>query len=298
MSAQNFIIADWGSTNVRMSLFTDGKLSDQKTSDQGITKVPGQQCREVFDALTAEWFSKYGPLPVTMAGMVGSVNGWVDAPYLRCPTDLNHLKDKLCPVPHPEGYDIKVIPGLCTYDEDNYNIMRGEETQIAGALKLAPSSIYVMPGTHSKWVYMEGTTVKSFRTCMTGELHAVLMKNTLVGFGTPAQEPDFEAFKAGLQKGRQADLLPSLFEVRGARVLQAIKASSASDYLSGLLIGNEASVMLKGLNACDLNLTIVANSTLSKRYKEAFDELGIKSSICDGAQALLEGILPIAKERS
>lgn len=93
-------------------------------------------------------------------------------------------------------------------------------------------------------------------------------------------------------------MLPSLFEVRGARVLQAIKASSASDYLSGLLIGNEASVMLKGLNACDLNLTIVANSTLSKRYKEAFDELGIKSSICDGAQALLEGILPIAKERS
>ncbi|XPE24955.1 2-dehydro-3-deoxygalactonokinase [Shigella sonnei] len=30
--------------------------------------------------------------------------------------------------------------------------MRGEETQLIGTRALAPSSLYVMPGTHCEWV--------------------------------------------------------------------------------------------------------------------------------------------------
>ena len=297
MTAETFIIADWGSTNIRAFLYLDGKEAERRDSSEGITKVQGRDCEAVFDKLTGAWFKEHGPLPVTLAGMVGSVNGWVDAPYLDCPADLSALASRLCPVTHSKGYDIRVIPGICVRDSANYNVMRGEETQLAGSLRLAPADIYVMPGTHCKWVYMDGSRVQTFRTAMTGELHATLLKNTLVGFGLPEQKKSApETFKRGLQEGRDRALLPLLFEIRAARILGGVDPAEVSEYLSGVLIGNEIASL--GSVAQGQKIGIVANNALAHRYAEAFKEVGIEVSLIDGEQAFREGIVPIARERA
>ena len=91
MSAKNFVVCDWGSTNIRAFLYLDGKQVEIKKSHEGVTTVRGKDCEGAFDRLTAEWFQKYGPMPTIMAGMVGSINGWTDAAYLDSPVDFRQL---------------------------------------------------------------------------------------------------------------------------------------------------------------------------------------------------------------
>ena len=231
MSAKNFVVMDWGSTNVRAFLFIDDKQVDTKKSPEGVTVVRGQACEGVFDRLTADWFAKYGPMPTIMAGMVGSINGWADAQYLQCPVNLDELPNHLTEVKHSKGYKIRIVPGLCVKDPDNYNVIRGEETQLVGAIKKQSSKVYLMPGTHCKWVLADGAKINSFRTAMTGEMHSIMMKYSLVGLGAGEQEESMSDFEAGLERGyNENNIVPRLFEIRGANILGAIKPSHVGEF--------------------------------------------------------------------
>lgn len=297
MPNANFIVADWGSTNIRAFLYINHKLVESKKSDQGITKVQGQNCAQVFKELCQPWLDKYGKLPCVLAGMVGSINGWVDAPYLDCPVTLSELDKYLCDVPNEFGTTIKVVPGLDIKDSDNYNVMRGEEIQLAGALKIKPLSYYLMPGTHCKWVKLNGSTVESFRTVMTGELHNILLNHSLVGMGAGIQENNDQAFTDGLKFGfTENNILPHLFEVRGQRIVGNLNPAHVKDYLSGLLIGSEVASMLKLFNApTGSTIGLIGNDFLNQRYKQALSLAQINAIEINGDQAFIEGILPLAK---
>lgn len=296
----NFVVIDWGSSNIRAFLYIDGKQVDVKKSHEGVTTVRGKDCEGAFDRLTKEWFDKYGPLPVTMAGMVGSINGWTDAQYLDCPVDLSQISSNLTTVNHSKGYDIKIIPGICVRDPNNYNVIRGEETQLAGAMNKFSSKVYLMPGTHCKWVRAEGKSVQSFRTAMTGELHAILMQYSLVGLGAGEQEQDLETFKQGLDRGyNENNIVPRLFEIRGANILGAIKPCHVGEFLSGMLIGAEIASMKKifEISKDDGAITIIANPFFNERYGIGLDMAGFAHECIDGDTAILAGIVPIAQNR-
>lgn len=297
MSAKNFVVMDWGSTNIRAFLYLDNQKKEVKKSHEGVTVVRGKDCEGAFDRLTAEWFAKYGPLPVIMAGMVGSINGWADAQYLECPVNLDELPGHLTEVKHSKGYKIRIVPGLCVRDPDNYNVIRGEETQLAGAICKRPSRVYLMPGTHCKWVLADGAKIESFRTAMTGELHSVLMQYSLIGLGAGDQEESVPDFEAGLKRGfGENNILPRLFEIRGANILGGIKHSHVGEYLSGLLIGAEIASMEKifKFTSADGALGIIASPSLTVRYAKGLQLAGLKSFSLEGDEAFLEGILPLA----
>ncbi len=298
MGSKNYILADWGSTNIRAFLFIDGKKQEERQSKEGVTTVRGPDCQGAFDRLTQDWFDKYGPMQSIIAGMVGSVNGWVDAPYLDCPVDLNDLSSKLTPVDHPKGHQIRIIPGICMRDPDNYNVIRGEETQLAGAVRSAPSRVYLMPGTHCKWVMCNGTKVESFRTAMTGELHSILMDNSLVGAGAGEQKTSLEAFKKGLDLGfTENNIVPRLFEVRAARILGGIAPEHTKEHLSGLLMGSEIASMQKifKFNKEDGPIVIIGTPFFIERYSLALQAAGIECSGLDGDSAFLQGIDYVAQ---
>ncbi|MDK2025058.1 2-dehydro-3-deoxygalactonokinase, partial [Escherichia coli] len=81
-------------------------------------------------------------------------------------------------------------------------------------------SVYVMPGTHCKWVLADRLQIHDFRTVLTGELHHLLRQHSLIGAGLPPQEMSADAFAAGLQRGiNNPAVLPQLFEVRASHVL-------------------------------------------------------------------------------
>lgn len=300
MSAKNFIVIDWGSTNIRAFLYIDGKQIAEKKSHEGVTSVRGKDCEGAFDRLTAEWMEKYGALPVVMSGMVGSINGWADAQYLDCPVQLSELPDHLTEVHHTKGYKIRIVPGICVRDPDNYNVIRGEEVQLAGALKKNPSRVYLMPGTHCKWVLCDGMKVESFRTAMTGELHALMLKYSLIGLGAGEQEESEADYLKGLERGYQENnIIPRLFEIRGANILGGIKPSHVGEFLSGMLIGAEIASMQKifKFTKDDGAIGLIASPFLNARYEKGLRLAGLDSFCVNGDEAFLGGILPIAESQ-
>ena len=222
--------------------------------------------------------------------MVGSNVGWKVAPYLPVPAHFSAIGEQLTSV----GDNIWIIPGLCVSRDDNHNVMRGEETQLLGARTLSPSSVYVMPGTHCKWVQADAEQIHDFRTVMTGELHHLLLNHSLVGAGLPEQQASSEAFAAGLERGIASPaVLPQLFEVRASHVLGNLPREQVSEFLSGLLIGAEVASM-RDFIAHEQAITIVAGASLTSRYEQAFRAVGRDVATVSGDTAFQAGIRSIA----
>ncbi|WP_133623597.1 2-dehydro-3-deoxygalactonokinase [Erwinia sp. LJJL01] len=288
----SYIAIDWGSTNLRAWHYQQGACVEQRRSEAGVTRLNGRRCAEVFAEVTAGW--PVDDVPVVMAGMVGSNAGWQPVPYLSCPVRLSDIAARLTRVDNRAW----VVPGLSVQREDNANVMRGEETQLLGALQLAPADVYVMPGTHAKWVQAEADKIIDFRTVMTGELHHLLLTQSLVGAGLPEQREDRAAFRDGLAIGSSdRSILSRLFEVRAAHVLGGRDRATISDFLSGLLIGHEAALMA-GQYAVKAGrpVTIIAGEALAQRYQQALRFVGLNTQTLAGDSAFQHGIRSIANE--
>ncbi|MCW1876855.1 2-dehydro-3-deoxygalactonokinase [Erwinia sp. INIA-01] len=283
-----YIAIDWGSTNLRAWLCQNGTATQSRHSQQGITRLNGQTPQAVLAELTHGWCDS--DTPIIMAGMVGSNVGWKEAPYLPLPVTLNGIGERLT---HVTG-QVWIVPGLSVNRSDNHNVIRGEETQLLGAYQLAPSSLYVLPGTHSKWVQADSECINDFRTQMTGELHDVLLRHTLVGAGLPPQVIAPQAFSEGLTHGlNDPAVLPMLFEVRAAYVLGALPREQVSEFLSGVLIGAEVAAMAT-LYSGQQAMTLVAGANLAARYRQALDAIGRNVTVVEGDTAFQAGIRSIA----
>jgi len=283
-----YIAIDWGSTNLRAWLYQGEQCLESRQSEAGVTRLNGKSPEAVLAEVTQHW--RDSATPVVMAGMVGSNVGWKVAPYLSVPAHFSAIGEQLTSV----GDNIWIIPGLCVSRDDNHNVMRGEETQLLGARTLSPSSVYVMPGTHCKWVQADAEQIHDFRTVMTGELHHLLLNHSLVGAGLPEQEASSEAFAAGLERGLASpDVLPQLFEVRASHVLGNLPREQVNEFLSGLLIGAEVASM-RDFVAHEQAITIVAGASLTSRYEQAFRAVGRDVATVSGDTAFQAGIRSIA----
>ena len=283
-----YIAIDWGSTNLRAWLYQGEECLENRQSEAGVTRLNGRSPEAVLAEITAGW--REASTPVVMAGMVGSNVGWKIAPYLPVPVHFSAIGQQLTPV----GDKVWIIPGLSVSRDDNHNVMRGEETQLLGARYLAPAPLYVMPGTHCKWVLADNQQVFDFRTVMTGELHHLLLNHSLVGAGLPEQEASAHAFTAGLEKGlSEPALLPQLFEIRASHVLGTLPREQVSEFLSGLLIGAEVANMCERFPG-EQAITIVSGKSLADRYQQALSAIGRRATWISGDMAFQAGIRSIA----
>ncbi|WP_105628659.1 2-dehydro-3-deoxygalactonokinase [Cronobacter malonaticus] len=285
-----YIAIDWGSTNLRAWLYQDEQCLESRQSEAGVTRLNGRTPEAVLAQVTEGW--RDDATPVVMAGMVGSNAGWKIAPYLPCPARFADIGSQLTTVAERAF----IIPGLCVSREDNRNVMRGEETQLLGARELAPAPLYIMPGTHCKWVQADAQQVNDFRTVMTGELHHLLLTHSLIGAGLPEQQQSADAFNAGLEQGAETDApLTRLFEVRAAHVLGSLAREHVAEFLSGLLIGNEVASQLRHWQPDSKQpLTLVASPSLASRYQRALAVLGYTARALEGDRAFQTGIRSLA----
>ncbi|MGL4723819.1 MAG: 2-dehydro-3-deoxygalactonokinase [Scandinavium sp.] len=283
-----YIAIDWGSTNLRAWHYQGDECLENRQSEAGATRLNGRSPEAVLAEITAGW--REDNTPVVMAGMVGSNVGWKIAPYLPVPVHFSAIGQQLTTV----ADKVWIIPGLSVSRDDNHNVMRGEETQLLGARHLAPAPLYVMPGTHCKWVLADNQQVFDFRTVMTGELHHLLLRHSLVGAGLPEQETSPAAFASGLEKGlSEPALLPQLFEIRASHVLGNLPREHVSEFLSGLLIGAEVANMCERFPG-EQEITIVAGHSLAERYQQALSAVGRRSTMVSGDTAFQAGIRSIA----
>ena len=253
-----FIGIDWGTTHRRAALIgAGGALLDERADDDGALACKGR-FRASLEALVAAWPGATPDLPVVMAGMVGAAIGWQAVPYLDGATALSDLPRHLVPVAEaPAGRRWFIAPGWCLRGEAGaVDVMRGEETQLFGALHLlghdAADGCYVLPGTHSKWVRLHAGRITELRTYMTGELFALLRQHgTLASAMQSAQasgaaglrhesvadDPDF--LRGVAEAARGPVLTHALFGARARVVTGAMAPNAAAAYVSGLLIGAE-----------------------------------------------------------
>lgn len=272
---------DWGTSSLRAYLIsTQGEVLDRVVAGEGIMQVVDGDFERVFERLVEPWLMK-NRVPVIASGMITSRNGWLETAYLPVPSGAEDLAEALVPVPTAQGSDLRFVTGLTTTSHLGApDVMRGEETQIVGAVETGlDERIFVMPGTHSKWVSVRGGCIENFETFMSGEIYAALCHHTILGTlmnDSPFNEEGFrEGVAAGLDAGSK--LLHTLFHVRTMPLFGKISEDKVNDYLSGMLIGAEIQGAT-GQTLMDIPVTIVGRDDLADRYAIALHVSGKQST--------------------
>jgi 2-dehydro-3-deoxygalactonokinase len=287
---------DWGTSAFRAFLLdAEGGVLDRRAGSHGILTVTDGDFGRVLSSQVGDWL-KARAVPILMSGMIGSRQGWIEAPYVPCPGGLADLAGGLVTVSLART-PIHVVPGMEVSSPSMRDVMRGEETQVFGALTTlggADGGRFLLPGTHSKWVRVSGGRIMSFSTYMTGEIYAACRDHTILG--RLMQDGESEAAFArgvsdGARPGTPGALLHRLFGARTAGLFGEIPGSDLPDYLSGLLIGAE--VFDAGLND-DTAVHIIASEALARRYRAAAAKLGLTTAVLD-PDCVAAGHLAIAR---
>ena len=262
------IAIDWGTTSFRAyRLDRAGAVVDSRVADKGILKVPPGQFPQTLDELIIGW----DDAPIVMSGMVGSRQGWVEAPYAPCPAGFGEIAAALKEV-RWKNRRAWIVPGVSCRDAAGVpDVMRGEETQILGC---GVDGTICLPGTHSKWVEVRGGRIERFWTAMTGEAYAVLKQHSILGRMMEEGAADPEAFAQGVRRsGDEGGLLHHLFGVRTRGLMNELAPAASAPYLSGILIGHE----LRAQAAQSFSL--LGTAELAALYREAAEVLGLRAKI-------------------
>jgi 2-dehydro-3-deoxygalactonokinase len=232
---------DWGTSSFRAYRLREGAIIDRIETRGGILGIPTGAFPAALRAALAPWLAA-GESEILMCGMVGSRQGWAEAPYLPCPASPAEIAAAALTLRF-EGARVRLLPGLVTRGLDGVpDVMRGEETKLAGLLAmLGPGPALVcLPGTHSKWARLEAGRITGFTTHMTGELRAVLLDHSILGRLAQPAPPDEAAFRRGLDRAAApGGLAQHLFGTRALGLLGELPVTATESYLSGLLIGAE-----------------------------------------------------------
>jgi 2-dehydro-3-deoxygalactonokinase len=289
-----WIAVDWGTSNLRVwAMDGAGQILAEATSDDGMGKLARADFEPALLRLITPWLAA-GPVPIVACGMVGSRQGWCEAPYRAVPcTPLDSAAQVIAPATDPR-LQVHIAPGL--KQASPADVMRGEETQIAGALRLMPNydGIFCLPGTHSKWVQISAGEVVNFQTFMTGELFALLSEHSVLRHGMQDGGWEDAAFDTGLSDAisRPERIAARLFSLRAEGLIAGLSPAAAKSRLSGLLIGIE----LAGARPYWLGqrVTLIGAEKISAAYARALSAQGVEAQTLPATACTLAGLASLA----
>ena len=296
MPDTRLIAIDWGTTSARAYwLDGGGRIVDERNAPLGIQKIIDRDFAGALARLCGELPSG---VPLLACGMIGSRQGWIETPYRDCPAGFGAIAAMLTVVP---GTRVHIVPGLICRDRNRVpDVMRGEETQLFGALPddLRGRHAVVLPGTHSKWAIVSDSGIETFATFMTGELYAVLREHSILG-RLVAPGHDASALERGLRHSLREDaaLSHDLFSARTLALTGVLAPAGITDYLSGLLLGAEiaaARVWLAQHQLASAAVALVGDAMLSERYRSALAVAAIDATL-GPTDAAARGLWRIAK---
>jgi len=296
------IVADWGTSCLRAFLCKLNIEENLKVIDSfegsGVKTINGQ-FEEYLLAKIDHWRQAYGNIPLILSGQIGSSIGWKETRYLACPISPAALADS-CLSFKAKEHPIYIVPGVSFEKSGTYpDVMRGEELQVLGWLQLDAKHkigkhLLCLPGTHTKWVYVEDGEIKHFKTAMTGELfdmltnHSILIQQKSTHFST-------EHFLEGIECSKInnfSSLLNDLFSVRSKQLFGELNEDTSMSYLSGILIGSDVKAAIN-MGMCQMNefdkVVIIGATKLSQHFSQALSKFSIESQLYDVTQASLAG---------
>ncbi len=299
MSRAGYVVGDWGTSRLRLFLcIGPGEVLDT-VDGPGVAAVK-RPFDALFESIMRPWESEHGPLTAVMCGMIGSSIGWVPAPYVNCPADPEKIIDACIAL---RGGRVHIVPGArCENRLRAADFMRGEETQILGALTLDPTlrrgrHLLCLPGTHTKWVLLEDGIIVEFLTALTGELFGTLRDHSILvpSDGRSETVTSDAAFDEGIKRFHefpQTQVLHRLFECRSRMLNGELGARNAASFLSGLLIASDVSGALQVFadSPTKTPLRLIGEPRLTQLYATAFQHQSCGAQQLDGAAASLAGL--------
>lgn len=285
----NWLAVDWGTSNLRVwSMSNNDTVLAEASSGDGMGKLAPDQFEPALRAIAGNWMN--GTTTVVACGMIGARQGWIEAPYTTVPC-----------APITEGFvqavtsdpdlHVHVIPGLRQLTPPD--VMRGEETQIAGFLARNPNwdGVLCLPGTHTKWAHVSANEVVSFKTFMTGELFETICRQTVLRHSIGADGWDDTAFHDALMDtlSRPERISSDLFSLRAAGLLHNLSPAAARARLSGLLIGSE----LAGARPYWLGqqVAVIGAGELSDLYVDVLAKQGVPARQVQADTTTLDGLI-------
>ncbi|MDV4169234.1 2-dehydro-3-deoxygalactonokinase [Rhodovulum sp. FJ3] len=289
MSGTAWIAADWGTSNLRLwAMGDDGTPVSERRSDRGMGTLSPDEFEGAFLDLAGDLIGD-GPCDVVICGMAGARQGWVEAAYTTTPCAPIAETATRVPTRDPR-LNVRILPGLCQMSPPD--VMRGEETQIAGYLAGAPDfdGVICLPGTHSKWARVSGGMVQTFRTFMTGELfHLTATQSILrhsIGKGW-----DHDAFPDAVAQGFNTPgrVTTDLFSLRAASLVGGTDGATIRARLSGLLMGIELNgaqdLMTQG------DVVLIGAPDLCDHYEQAIRAIGGRAQRAEATAMTLAGLI-------
>ena len=295
------IAVDWGTSSFRAyRLDANGGIAERRESPAGILRVRGGDFATALEAEIGPWLQRDPDPLVVMSGMIGSRQGWREVPYVECPATLEEVADGLERVDWGEG-EAWIVPGLLDESRPGQpDVMRGEETQVFGALASLPAGggLVCLPGTHSKWVRVGktpagGGAIEGFATYMTGEVYDLLQGHSILSrLMTKGAVSVDRWFLEGVALGQAGGLLNRLFSARSRALTGDLPEDEVRSYLSGLLIGDELASAVPD-EAVEVHL--IGAPPLAALYEAALQKLGHTVVALDG-DAVAAGLFALARQ--
>lgn len=287
MAGPDWIAVDWGTSHLRLWLMAGSSVLERRTSDTGM----GTLAREGFEPALKALLPDIGyRTPVIVCGMAGSRQGWAEAPYATVPCPPPSAAQAVRVATSDPALDVRILPGV--KQDSPADVMRGEETQVAGFLALNKGwdGVICLPGTHSKWVHVSAGEIVSFRTFLTGEMFALLSERSVLRHSVAVDGWDAEAFDAAISHamGRPAGIAADLFALRAEALLHGLDPVAARARLSGLLIGME----LAAARAYWLGqqVAVLGAQGVASAYRAALQAQAVPVTLADADRMTLEGL--------
>ncbi|WP_425039239.1 2-dehydro-3-deoxygalactonokinase [Primorskyibacter sp. S187A] len=286
-----WIAVDWGTSHLRVWAMRGDTVLADASSDAGMGSLARAEFEQALLELIGPWLpaqdAPHG-IQVLICGMAGARQGWAEAPYraVPCAAEQDHAI-------HVQTRDNRIaafiLPGV--KQESPADVMRGEETQIAGFIARNPDwdGTLVLPGSHCKWVQISAREIVSFRTALTGEMFAALSRNTVLRHSL-GEGWDRAAFDDGVADGlaRPEHLVTRLFSLRAEGLLHGLDPDAAKARLSGLLIGMElAATRPYWLGQ---QIALIGDTALTALYARALEAQGVPSAPQNATLLTLAGL--------
>ena len=287
--AANWVAVDWGTTNLRVWVIgRNGGIINHMPSSHGISGLEKPEFEPVLLRTLKPYLTAENPLTVICCGMAGSRKGWHEAPYMPTPCAPLRIRNIVSVPTRDRWLNAHIVAGVKQCDPAD--VMRGEETQIAGVLRRHPdfAGYICLPGTHTKWAYVESGNITHFKTFMTGEMFSLLANRSVLRHSVNAESCDSDAFRQGVESvlADPAGMIAGLFGLRAGDLLSATKPEISGGLLSGYLIGAEVAAIRRAITS----VTIVGAARLSRLYADALALMGIEAMIEDGTECTLAGL--------
>jgi len=285
-----WIAIDWGTTHCRAyAMNKNNEVIDERSSHRGMGSLDPAEFEPALLELIEDWLTQTEKMRIIASGMVGARQGWQEVSYSSVPHKMDYLPVEAVRELNDPRLDVYIVGGIC--QEQPADVMRGEETQIAGLLNTTglDNGIIGLPGTHAKWVTVKNRVLESFQTFMTGELHAILSSHSILRLDTQSDDWSDKTFLHAIETAYKnpEKLSAHLFTIRATKLVRN-DTSSTSAQLSGLLLGTELNATQKLWQGQTVNF--IGDTELVNHYSTALEHLGGKARRHSARDCTLSGL--------